>query len=91
LEAINSYLEENNDKRVLENFELQNLLNGSTLESIEDSATDEGFSVYDVYIDENNDIEKNSEKRDLLKRILVGCKDLEIIERKIIRLKGVDL
>ena len=91
LEAINSYLEENNDKRVLQNFELQNLLNGSNLESIEDSATDEGFSVYDVYIDENNDIEKNTERRDILKRILVGCKDLEIIERKIIRLKGVDL
>lgn len=91
LNAINSYLEENNDKRTLENHELQDLLNGSSLESIEASATEEGFSIYDTYIDENNDIEKNTERLDILKRVLVGCKDLSIIERKVIKLKGVDL
>jgi hypothetical protein len=91
LDAVNNYLEENNDKRVLENHELQNLLNGSSLESIEVSATEEGFSIYDTYIDENNDTEKNIEKLDILKQALVNCENLLIIERKIIRLKGVDL
>jgi len=91
LNAINAYLEENNDKRILKNHELQNLLNGSSLESIEVNATEEGFSIYDTYIDENSDIEKNMENSDALKHIMVKIKDLLTIEKKIIRLKGVDL
>lgn len=91
LNAINNYLEENNDKRTLKNHELQDLLNGSDLESIETNATEEGFTIYDTYIDENNDTEKNTEKLDCLKKALVECQKLLTIERKIIRLKGVDL
>jgi hypothetical protein len=91
LGAINNYLEENNDKRILKNHELQDLLNGSDLESIETNATEEGFTIYDTYIDENNDIEKNAEKLDSLKKALVECQKLLMIEKKIIRLKGVDL
>jgi hypothetical protein len=91
LDAINDYLEENNDKRILKKYELQHLLNGANLESIEGAPTDEGYSIYDSYVDENNDIEKNVEQKDLLKKILIECQDLLLIEKKIIRLKGVDL
>jgi hypothetical protein len=91
LEAINAYLEENNDKRILENHELQHLLNGSNLESIENQTDEDGFNIYDTYIDENNNLENTIEKFDSLKKILVKCKDLEVIERKIIKLKGVDI
>lgn len=91
LKAINNYLEENKDKRILQNHELQDLLNGSDLESIEINSTEDGFSVYDTYIDEDDDMEKNIERSDSLKNILVKMKNLLIIERKIIKLKGVDL
>lgn len=91
LEAINNYLEENNDKRVLENYELQDLLNGSNLESIELQVDEDGFTIYDTYVDENNNLENNVEKLDCLKRVMVGCKNLKTIERKIIKLKGVDI
>jgi hypothetical protein len=91
LKAINKYLEENNDKRVLENYELQDLLNGSNLESIELQIDEDGFTVYDTYVDENNNLESNIEKLDCLKKVMVGCKNLKTIERKIIKLKGVDI
>jgi len=91
LENINKYLKENNDKRVLEKHELQDLLNGASLESIEMQTEDDGFTVYDTYIDEKNNIENIIEKNDSLKKVIVGCKQLPLLERKILKLKGVDI
>ena len=91
LDAINGYLKENDDKRQLEMYELENLLNGSDMKSVETEIDEEGFSVYDTYFEEENIVESTMEKADLLKNVLVQCKNLKIIERKIIKLKGVDL
>lgn len=91
LKNINEYLKENNDKRVLKNHELQDLLNGSSLESIEMQTEDDGFTVYDTYIDERNNIENNVEKFDLFKKVLLGCEKLPLLERKILKLKGVEI
>jgi hypothetical protein len=91
LEIINQYLKDSNDKRQLEMYELEYIMNGSTIKSVETEIDDEGFSIYDTYIDEKNDIEKNIEKIDMLKNILIQCEKLKIIEKKIIKLKGVDL
>lgn len=91
LDAINGYLKDNDDKRQLEMYELENLLNGSDMKSVETEIDEEGFSVYDTYFEEENIVESTIEKADLLKNVLVQCKNLKIIERKIIKLKGVDL
>lgn len=91
LDAINGYLKDNDDKRQLEMYELENLLNGSDIKSVETEIDEEGFSVYDTYFEEENIVESTMEKADLLKNVLVQCKNLKIIERKIIKLKGVDL
>jgi hypothetical protein len=91
LEAINQYLRESGDKRQLEMYELDDILNGASVKSVETEVDDEGFTAYDTYIDEKSNVEKNVEKMDMLKNVMVQCKKLEIIERKIIKLKGVDL
>jgi hypothetical protein len=91
LEAINYYLKENGDKRQLEMHELDDILNGASVKSVETEVDDEGFTAYDTYIDEKSNVEKNVEKMDMLKNILIQCEKLEMIEKKIIRLKGVDL
>lgn len=91
LEAINQYLQESNDKRQLEMYELNDILNGSNVTSVEAEVDNDGFTVYDTYTDDKGDMEKNIEKVDVLKNILIQCQKLENIERKIIKLKGVDL
>ena len=91
LDAINGYLKDNDDKRQLEMYELENLLNGSDMKSVETEIDEEGFSVYDTYFEEENIVESTLEKDDLLKNVLIQCKNLKMIERKIIKLKGVDL
>lgn len=91
LEAINQYLADNDDKRKLEMYELDDLLNGASVKSVETEVDEEGFTVYDTFIDENSNVEKNVEKLDTLKQVLSACSKLEIIEQKVIKLKGVDL
>jgi hypothetical protein len=91
LDAINHYLKDQGDKRQLESHELEDLLNGASVKSVETEVDDEGFTVYDTLIDESSNVEKNVEKIDALKKVFTICKDLKIIERKIIKLKGVDL
>ena len=91
LEGINQYLKENGDKRQLEMYELDDILNGASVKSVETEIDNEGFNVYDTYVDEKSNVEKNVEKKDMLKNVLIQCEKLKIIERKIIRLKGVDL
>lgn len=88
LENINEYLKENNDKRTLKNHELQGLMGGAFVGSVE---LEEGGSAYDSFIDDAEDIEEDLIKKDLLKKVLFKCQDLSIFERKIIKLKGVDL
>lgn len=88
LQDINQYLKENNDKRTLETYELQDLLAGAALDSVE---LNEGGSVYDAYVDDAKNIEEDLIKKDLLKKILFKCQNLSIFEKKIIKLKGVDL
>ena len=71
--------------------ELDDLLNGSSMKSVEAEIDEEGFTAYDTFTDENSDVAKIVENRDTLKQITLACDSLKIIERKIIKLKGVDL
>jgi DNA-directed RNA polymerase specialized sigma subunit len=91
LEAINYYLKQSGDKRTLEQHELSDMLNGASVQSVESEIDEEGLNMYDIYADENSNVEQNVEKIDTLKAVIGACKNLDIIEQKIIRLKGVDL
>jgi hypothetical protein len=91
LKRINEYLKENGDKRVLKLNELEDLLNGASMSSVETEVDNEGYTIYDTFIDEKNDVAKNVEKRDVLGKTIIACQGLEVIEKKIIKLKGVDL
>lgn len=92
LVEINKYLLQSGDKRVLELHELEDLLNGASVCGIESSQSDEdGANIYDTYIDESSDIELKAQKTETVKQVLLACESLDIIEKKILRLKGVDL
>jgi DNA-directed RNA polymerase specialized sigma subunit len=91
LEAINHYLKESGDKRVLEDYELNDILNGSNIRSVETEVDDEGFTAYDTYIDDSSNVETKVAKQDALEAVLYACQELKLIEQKVIRLKGVDL
>jgi len=91
LEAINHYLKESGDKRVLQDYELNDILNGSNICSIETEVDNEGFTVYDTYIDKSSNVETKVAKKDALQTVLYACQKLKLIEQKVIKLKGVDL
>ena len=91
LEAINCYLEESNDKRKLQAHELSDILNGSSMSSVEEELDEEGYTVYDTYADQESSTEFKVEKVDTLQKVLLACDDLGMIEKKILKLKGVEL
>ena len=53
--------------------------------------SEDGFSLYDYTPDPDNDIEDRVSKKQLMTSVIDISKDLEIIERKIIKLKGVEI
>jgi len=74
---------------------IRTLLNGSSYISADAKQggddEDSGVNVYDYTPDNQESIEESLIKREILAKILVAAKDLNVIERKIIRLKGVEL
>lgn len=76
--------------------EIRNLLNGSSYVSAESKVGGEegdeegGISVYDITASSDN-IEEEVSNNEILTKVSEKFKDLELLERKIIRLKGVDL
>lgn len=99
LQALNEYLEESGDNRVLTEFQLESILNGTSYSPIEipdsDNDNSTGLNVkvnnYDIYIDENSFIEEKVEKIDALKKVIKASSKLNIIEKKVLKLKGIDL
>jgi len=74
---------------------VRTLLNGSSYISadtkISNDDGDEGVSIYDYAADNSPNAEEIVIQRDLMSQIMVISKELSVVERKIIRLKGVDL
>lgn len=91
LDAINHYLKESGDNRKLEKYEFDSILNGTSMSAVESQQETDGFNDYDMYVDEESDTENKVEKIDTLKKVLMACENLNMMEKKIIRLKGVDL
>jgi hypothetical protein len=74
---------------------IRGLMNSSGYVSADSTSRDiddgEGVSVYDYSFDEGDSIEDKVEFRDSLKKVISVGPQLSIIERKIIRLKGVSI
>lgn len=82
-------------KLPIHEIHIRTLLNGSSYISADSKAgseDEEGVNIYD-YTPDNSDesVDDRFIKKDLLLKILSAAKDLTIIERKIIKLKGVSL
>lgn len=90
LDEINKYLEEGGDKRKFKNFELDDLLNGASVQSVEVEKDEDGFSTYDVYEDAHSNTEEIVENNETMKNLKIAYKSLNIIETKVIQLKGID-
>jgi hypothetical protein len=88
---INEYLKDGGDQRELTQSELEQLLNGASMVSVEFDSDDSEGNIYDTYVDETSYLEENAERTDTLTKVFAACETLTIIEKKIIKLKGVDL
>lgn len=100
-EAVNeSFLQDKEKGKKVPNLpiteiQITTLMNSSNYISADSKSGDNddeegGIGVYD-YTAHPDTVEDIVEKKDSLSHVLKACGDLEVIERKIIRLKGVDL
>lgn len=100
-EAVNESFEKDREEgRAAPNLpiteiQIRTLLNSSNYVSanatLNDGEEDEdGASIYD-YTAAPDSVEEEVEKRDSMNKVLEAIKDLKMIEKKIIRLKGVEL
>jgi len=90
LGKINEYLKEAGDKRVLTEDALSDLLNGQTPNSLDVESDEEGYSYHQGF-SSSQDIAKDVEHADSVRVMAAACEFLEVKEKKIIKLKGVDL
>ena len=100
--AVNESFEEEKKKGKkvpklpISEVEVRNLLNGSSYVSAESKMGGEegdeegGISVYDYTASDSN-VEEEVTNREILNKVSEKFKDLEILERKVIKLKGVVL
>ena len=102
-EAVNESFEKDKEegrsapKLPISEIHIRTLLNSSNYISAdaksgenEGDSSEEGGSIYD-YTAHPDSVEDDVEKRDTMKKVIEASSDLEIIEKKIIRLKGVEL
>ena len=101
VDAVNESFQKDADegrsapKLPITEVQIRTLMNSSSYVSAEtrlkDGEDDEdGGSIYD-YTAHPDSVEDIVEKRDSMEKVIIASKELEIIERKIIKLKGVDL
>lgn len=100
-EAVNESFEKDRaegkgaPKEAVTEIQIRTLMNSSNYVSANATSNDgeddeDGGCIYD-YTASSETVEEEVEKRDTISKVLEAVKDLEMIEKKIIRLKGVDL
>lgn len=101
VEAVNESFQKDKDegraapKLPISEVQIRTLMNSSSYVSAETklkdgSDEDEGGSIYD-YTAHPDSVEDMVEQKDTMERVMQGAEKLEVIERKIIKLKGVEL
>lgn len=98
-EAVNEsfYKDKKEGKKVpklpIEEIKIRTLMNGSGYISADNKITDDGeenMCIYD-YTAHPDSVEDQVEKKDMVEKVFEASNDLKNIERKIIKLKGVEL
>jgi len=69
--------------------ELSSLMNAASTVSADATVNDEGFGVYQFTADEEQDIEASYIKREKMTSLLKASKSLPILNKKLLRLRGV--
>jgi len=101
VEAVNDSFQKDKDegrsapKLPITEVQIRTLMNSSNYVSAEIKMNDgeedsDGASIYD-YTAHPDSVEEQVEKKDIMEKVLVASDGLELIEKKIIRLKGVEL
>lgn len=101
VEAVNESFEKDREegrsapKLPISEIQIRNLMNSSNYISAETkkndgSDDDEGGSIYD-YTAHPESVEDTVEKKDMMEKVIESSKGLDMLERKIIKLKGVEL
>lgn len=83
-------------KLPISEIHIRTLLNGSSYISAdpgtsENEIENENQTIYETFYDESENIEDRLIKEDLMNRVLENAKNLSNLEKKIIRLKGVNI
>lgn len=101
-EAVNESFERDREngksipKLPITEVQIRTLMNSSTYVSADSKINDEGdddeggVCIYD-YTPHPESVEDTVEKQDTMNKVLEATSDLEVLERKVIRLKGVEL
>lgn len=71
--------------------QLSELMSASSTVSADATVNDEGYGVYSYTVDETQDIEKSYIQRETTLRMLSIAKKLPLMEKKILRLKGLKI
>lgn len=71
--------------------ELTNLMNAASTVSADATVNDEGYGVYHYTMDPNQDIEGSYIERESMTRMLSLARNLPLLHRKILRLKGIKI
>ena len=99
VDAVNESFEKdkkegkNAPKLPISEIHIRTLLNSSgyiSADSRLDNDGEEGLNIYDYTPDEDS-VEDNVERKDTIIKVYEASKNLTIIEKKIIRLKGVNI
>lgn len=82
-------------KLPIQEIHISTLINGSSYVSADNKSEnddqDNHVTIYEYVSDEDQNIEKNYINRDLMNKIIIASKKLSIMEKKIIKLKGVTI
>lgn len=96
-DAVNkSFIEDEKEgktvpKTDLDSSELSALMNAASTVSADATVNDEGYGVYDYTVDATQDAEEAYAEREATNQMLVLAKDLPLLHRKILKLKGVKI
>ena len=78
-------------KSNIEVGELSSLMNAASTVSADATINDEGYGVYHYTMDPNQDIEAAYVEKETMNQMLSLAKDLPLLHRKILRLKGIKI
>ena len=78
-------------KGLINTSELNSLMMAASIVSADATVNDEGFGVYSFTMDEKQDVEREYVEKEATTKMLELARQLPVLHRKILRLKGIKL